>query len=290
MKKQTLTLLAFFGMVVIGGGNAVVAKIILNEITPIAYVFFRFLIASWLIILLWFKEKPKLDKNILKVLLVSLFSTINIFLFAYGIRLTTAISAQMIYSFVPIMTAIISYFLIKEKITYKKSLGILLCFIGTMIVVVLPKISQVSQSDNLTGNMLILLGAGLFAFYPVLSKKLQVDYSPLFLTVGFLTITALIGGIMFFLNGGNLKILSQMSSKALIALLYTSILGTGVFYLLTQQVIKYGSPLLAMLSLNLVPVSTILWAGILLGEKLSLGVLIGGSLALSGVFLIKQKN
>ena len=290
MNRQILAWLAILGATLVGGGGPVFAKIALKEMPPFSFTCLRFFLASLLILPLFLKDRVKLDKKFLLLGLISLFSSVNIILFAFGVRLTTATSGQIIYVFVPIITAIISYFLIKERFGVKKIVGVILGFIGATLTVFLPVIGQPTETKgNVAGNLLIISGAVLYAFYPVFSKKMQKHYSPIHLTTAFLFTTALLssvfvpGEILIYANW-----FKDVSRTAWLSFGYVTLMHTVVYYLLTQLAIKYGSALIGTLILYLQPVATFIWAAILLGERLSWGLLMGGLLTLSGAYLVTK--
>jgi len=66
------------------------------------------------------------------------------------------------------------------------------------------------------------------------------------------------------------------------------ILGTAVWYLLYQYIIKHSSPLTASTILYLQPAATFIWAFLLLGEQVTRGFLIGTALAFLGIYLTLQ--
>jgi drug/metabolite transporter (DMT)-like permease len=292
MKRSELALLAVLGAALVGGGGPVFVKISLKEIPALSFIFLRFFFSS-LIILPWFlKRKLELKQSWLKLVLVSLFSTANIVLFTFGIRLTTATTGQIIYVFVPIITALIALALAEERLNRSNWLGIILGFLGTSLVVFLPALKQgLSQGGSLQGNLLILAGAGLYAFYLIFSKKLQKQFSPLDLTTAFLFITTLVS-LVFVPKEITLYPgwLSQVSLTAWGALAYVVILQTIIYYLLTQYAIKYGSATIGSLTLYLQPAATYVWAAILLGEQLSLVLLTGGLMALLGTWLVTHNQ
>lgn len=292
MDGRYLALLAIIFAALAGAGNPVFSKISLEEIPPLSFIFIRFFLALLFIFPLFLREKPKFDKDILKVALISLFSTANIVLFVFGIRLTTATGAQMIYSFVPIMTAIIAYFLIKEYFTSRKIKGIFLGFLGTMLIVLLPLIGQPSPlKGNFLGNLLILAGATLYSFYPVFSKKLQARYSPTYLTFVFLAVTTIVHLFLFPIElVTHPHWFQAVSLNSWLALLYVAVFGTIVFYLLTQYAIKHGSAVIGATILYLQPIATFGWAAVLLGEKLTSGLVIGGLMVLTGAYLVTQAH
>lgn len=273
-----------------GGGIAVFGKIALKEIPPFSFTFLRFFLASIFILPLFLKEKPKLNKESLKIIYLSLLAVANVVLFAYGIRLTTAIIGQMLYSVVPVIVGILSYFILKEKITAKKILGISLGLFGVIVIILLPIINKSSSfQGNLAGNLIIFTAVAVYSLYSVLSKRFQQKYSPVYLTSFFVftaTFLTFFVAISEFIALPN--IFFYLSSKALFSTIYVSLLGTFGFYVLYQYAIKYGSPLIASMTLYLQPAATFVWAFLLLDERITCGIIIGAILAFAGAWITNQ--
>lgn len=277
MTNQTKAFLAVLGAAILGSGSVIYSKIGLREIPPFSFMFLRFLIASLLILPFYFKNPLPL-RQIWLPILISLFSSANIFLFAFGIRLTTATISQIIYSLVPIFVAILAHFLVKERFTQQKIVGILLGFLGLIFIFGLPQ--------TITGNVLLLIGAFLYSFYPVLSKKIQVKYSPWHLMTIFIFTTAVLAGLLSLIELDQAKIwLTTASKLTWFSLFFVAIIGSIIYYWLTQVAIKLGSAVVGSMILYLQPVTTFLWAAALLGEKLTWMVVIGGLLTIGGAYL-----
>ncbi|MEK7622832.1 MAG: DMT family transporter [Patescibacteria group bacterium] len=282
MTNQTKALLAVLGAAVFGSGSVIYSKIGLKEIPPFSFMFLRFLIAS-LFILPFYLKSPLPLRRLWPPILVSLFSSANIFLFAFGISLTTATVSQIIYSLVPVITAILAHFLVKEKFNQKKIAGIALGFVGLLVIIGLPQ--------TFTGNLLLFIGACSYSFYPVLSKKIQAQYSPWNLTVMFIFTTTVLAGLLSLteLNQAATWI-NSASRLAWYSLFFVAIVGTIIYYWLTQRAIKDGSAVVGSMILYLQPVTTYLWAAAILGERLTLPVAIGGILTIGGAYLVTKTN
>lgn len=295
MKKlsdKNIVILAIAIIVVTNGASPVFTKIALRELSPEYYSFLRFLVASAVLLPLFFKSKIKLNRDLLILVLISLILTLNILAFAYGIKLTTATISSLLYVMAPVLIAIFSYFLIKEKITYLKIVGILLGILGAGLVIILPVIQRGNPfAGNLWGNVLILIGVFSTALYTTISKRLHVKFSPIQVTTVFSLTTCL---TMLFLSIPEVlskpNLVFNLSNQALFAVLYVGAVCTAIFYLLYQYAIKHGSPLVASTVLFLLPFSTITWAGIILGERLTWLLVIGAMLVLLGTYFIVKSS
>lgn len=293
-KNKSSSFLAFLAVILagfVGGGLPVYVKLGLKSTPPFTYTFLRFFLALFFLIPILIKNKFSIKKNIHQVVLVSLLSSINIVLFSFGVRWTQASVGQMIYASVPIIVAIVSYFVLREKITLTKTIGIIFGLLGTSFIIILPLIGKVSLKTGLMGNLLILTGAFSYALYSIYCKKIQKDFSPLQISVVFFATTMIIG-LIFGLPETIIyqKALPVFTSVSVFSLLYVSILGTVVYYLLNQYAIKYGDPLIASMTLYLQPAATLVWANIILGEQITWQLLVGGGLALFGAWLVSSKK
>lgn len=277
----------------LGGGTSVYVKLGLKDLPPFIYTFIRFFLALIFFTPLILKTKFKVDKKSLPVFLVSLLCSFNIILFSFGIRLTSASIGQLIYASVPILTVIISHYLLKEKITGKKILGIFLGLVGLIIIIVLPIISKstTTMKGNLLGNVLIFIGAISYTFYWVLSKKIQRKYSPIYITTAFFISTMLVSLFFSILEISSIKNFSSMFTySSLFSLFYVSFFATAIVYLLGQYIIKFGTPVINSMTLYLVPVATVVWAFFVLGEVVNIQFIIGGVLALLGAWLVSSSK
>lgn len=291
MKENYKALISVILAAVFGGGIAVFGKIGLKQIPPFSFTFFRFFIASICMLPFVLKEKQKIDKNIFNIVLLSLLAVANVTFFAFGIRLTTATVSQMLYAIVPVIAAIFSYFLLKEKINSKKIIGIFFGLVGVLILIFLPILGKSSSfTGSFLGNMIVLLAVFCFTFYTVLSKRFHKYYSPLTLTFIFSLTTTVVLSFFFirdyFVNPNWLYHLSLFS---IFSTFYVGVFGGAVYYLLYQYAIKHGSPIIASMTMYLQPTATFLWAFFLLSERLTLGIIIGGLLAIGGAWLVTRE-
>lgn len=82
--------------------------------------------------------------------------------------------------------------------------------------------------------------------------------------------------------------ISHVQPITVISLLYVGIIGTGVFYFLNQYAVKHGGPLIASVIQYTSPPATLIWAMILLQEKITLEFIIGAILAYIGAWLVTR--
>ena len=164
MNKNTYKAhLALLGANVIYGVNHIIAKGVMPEkIGPTAFIFLRILGAS---ILFWIIKrfvKETIAKEDYPRLIVCgiLGIAVNQLLYFHGLSLTSPIDASIIYTSTPVLVLIFSYFLLKEKITRTKIIGILIGGTGALLLILYGNRNE--GTSTLLGNGLIFSNAIFF--------------------------------------------------------------------------------------------------------------------------------
>lgn len=182
MKSRNLAIVALFLVQLLYGFNYTFAKTVMNEgyIKPFGFVLLRVAGATllfWLMSL--FLPNEKIDKkDFFQLFLASVFGVfINMLLFLKGLEFTTPIHASTIMTITPIVILILSIFMLKERITSLKILGVIIGFIGALILTLYGQSAR--AADNiLFGNLMIFLNAVSYSVYVILIKKLTAKYHP----------------------------------------------------------------------------------------------------------------
>ncbi|MDO8657819.1 MAG: DMT family transporter [Candidatus Levybacteria bacterium] len=274
---------------ILGGATQTVAKIGLVSFPPLSFAFLRFLIAG--IIVLPFLLKNNFLKDLKQLIPFSLLGTINIAFFILGIKTTTATIGTLLYAAVPLLTAVILLVLFGERITRRKKVGITVGFIGVVFIALLPVIEKAEKfSGDLLGNVLIGIAVISWSLYMTYSKKKLQSFSPFIVTSAFIWVTCsalfplFLVDLISYPNWWQNITLSSVSSLG-----YISVVSTVIVFLLIQYSIKHGGSILASMQYYLLPIFAYISAFFLLGERLTMELIIGGSLALLGVYITTKK-
>lgn len=262
MSKILKAHLALFSVNAIYGANHVVAKGVMPEyLTPSVFIFLRALGAVslfWIVKSIYVKERVK-RKDLLLIALCGLFGVaINQLFFFHGLSLTSSINTGIIMTINPILVAILSYFVLKEKITIRKSAGII---IGATGAILLTLTAGTGKSDSFLGDFFIFINATSYAIYLVLVKPMMKKYSPI--TV--ITYVFTFGAMYVAAYPPTLVELSQTNFQALpghiIAIILFVIIGvTFLTYLLTVFGLKYISASVSSSYIYLQPVLVMAFA------------------------------
>lgn len=182
MNSRKFALVAVFLVQLLYGLNYTFAKIVMNGgyVKPFAFVILRVVGATllfWLFGLLFPSEKIE-KKDYLQFFYAAIFGVaINMLLFLKGLEFTTPIHASAIVTSTPIIILILSSFILKERVTNLKILGVLLGFCGAIVLTIYGKSPR--AADNVVlGNTFIFLNAISYSIYIILIKRLTAKYHP----------------------------------------------------------------------------------------------------------------
>ncbi|OGE28074.1 hypothetical protein A2772_02285, partial [Candidatus Daviesbacteria bacterium RIFCSPHIGHO2_01_FULL_38_8b] len=259
----------------IWGGNFVIAKITLQEFPTYTLAFLRFTLASLFLAPFFLAETKKIKinkKDIPKLTLIGvLIITLNITFFLTGIQKTTAINASTLTLIIPMLSVLLGWWFLKEKVYLINLAGIFAGLMGALIIVGVPRalFGQVN-TQSLTGNLLIILASTSWVVGAVISRPMLKIYSSL--TV--VAFAFLVGVITFFPLAGfeyieNPNWVNRISLLGLLGLLYMTMLSSVSAYFLFEWGLARTSVMTADLFQYIEPFVATVLAIFILSEKLS---------------------
>lgn len=172
---------ALLAVNLIYGANYVIAKKIMPDyVEANAMIFLRVAGATllfWIISAFHYEKVAK--KDLLLLATCGLFGVaVNQLFFFNGLQLTSSINSAIIMSTNPIITVILALFILKEKITWNRALGILVGGTGAILFIV-NNSSEGISGDSVEGDIFIFVNATSYALYLVLVKPLMKKYKPI---------------------------------------------------------------------------------------------------------------
>lgn len=257
--------IALFMVNALYGASHIVAKGVMPKyLTPNVFIMFRAVGATalfWLIKLIFVKEKVA-RKDLFLLAACGMFGvTVNQLFFFNGLNLSSSINSGIIMTLNPIMVVILSYFLIRDPINVKRTIGVLL---GATGAVLLTLSSGAASSESLLGDIYLLINAASYAVYLVIAKPLMAKYSPL--TV--ITYVFSFGMLFILIYPPTLTEFvatdfSAITYDAMWKIVYVVIGVTFLTYLLTMYGLKYTSPTVSSAYIYTQPVLVIFFAYVL---------------------------
>jgi drug/metabolite transporter (DMT)-like permease len=289
-------------IVVIWAVNFIAAKIGLRSLPPLAMASFRVCAAGAVMVPFYlglkqlrlraFAEAPAGRKpgftrrDAWTFLYLGFFGvSVNQFCFTLGLHYTSVSHSAVIVGMGPIYTLILAVLLGLERATWHKAAGMAIAFTGIALLASEGGLS--ARSPSLLGDAITMTGSIGFATYAVLGKRVAREYDALTMTAynhfaGALVVLPLALHQAWVLGAeGHWR---PVPWQAWAAIFYMGLFGSAVAYVLYYWLLRYleASQLSAFTYLLPVLASTL---GILtLGEKGSWTQVLGGTLALAGVY------
>ncbi|MGE7093169.1 DMT family transporter [Lysinibacillus sp. NPDC048646] len=270
----------------IWGAMYVVVKVVVDVVPPLELVWIRYVIAVIVLAIvgLCMKQSWKIaKKDWLIIFLVGLIgNTISIVTQEIGTMLSTAQMGAIITATTPAFMVVFARFILKEKITPKKCISILLATIGVVIIVGHGQIDGTQQ----LGGFSLLIAALTWALMSVLVKKVPGHYSQIVFT----TYSAMIAVILLTpfvlpkLNDLNLFSILQPTISG--GLLYLGVISTAGGFLLWNKGLQLMNASSGGLFFFFQPIVGTFLGWLLLGETIGISFWLGTILIFSGVFIV----
>jgi len=257
----------------------------LESFSPPSLVLFRFLVASAsLLVWVLLKSSIRLPRRAdLPLIVIGGFIGITVYhlSLAFGEVTVTAASASFIIGAVPIFTAILAVFSLKEKLSLRQWLGIGLSFSGIGLIA----LGERGRLEFEAGALIILLAAACTSVYFIIQKKLLKFYTPLEVTCyAFWAGTAL---LLLFIPG-LIEELPRADAGPALAVVYLGLFPAALAYLIWNYVFSRISASVATSFMYLNPILATVIAWLWLGEVPAALAGLGGLLALGGVIITSR--
>jgi drug/metabolite transporter (DMT)-like permease len=284
--------LALFTVSLIFGANYVVSKSLMPVfLNPYQLLVLRAggaMLLIWIFQLFTVKEKV-VKKDLYMLALCSLFGiALNQGLFYLGLNLTSAVDASILHTANPVFVMLFAAFIIKEKISFTKSFGILFGLMGALLIIITAN-HPTHANSSLGGNLLIMLNGAAYALYLVMIKPFMLKYKP---------VTVLkwlfLFGFIFTLPFANKSLFDirfiSFTASAWLLLIYVIVVNSFIAYLLIVFALKHVTATVAGYYTYLQPLVACTIGIITASEVLSWFKVLSGILIFTGVFLVNKKR
>jgi drug/metabolite transporter (DMT)-like permease len=261
-------------------------KIAVSEVPPITMALIRFVIASVLLLLIVHSVEPntRLQGQDKKSMAFAGLLGITIYFCCEnsGVKLTTASSASLITSVVPILSITLDVIVFKTKVTMLQYAGMGLAVIGAYLTITVNGAVDFT-SASFFGNLLIMGAMLAWSGYTLINKSLQTKYTGLFMTTCQMTF-----GTLFLLPAALTEYQQwhALSQLAFFNILFLAVCCSALCYFLYIYALKYLDVAVTTLYLNLVPVVGVISGHFILQETVLPIQLLGGVVIIMAIGIV----
>ena len=208
----------------------------------------------------------------------------------WGITKSLASNAAILNLLIPVLTAVLASFMLRERVTLLRVACLIVGLAGVFLLSVQDlKQSSFLQSNYLVGNLLILAGCLGSSFYNVYCKGLLQRFQEIeILIFSYVTASAASVPLLIWVEPFHFAQLAALDWRGWLAFAFLAIFMYGLSMVLFFYVLQHLPVTVASASLYLVPVFGILIAAAFLGERLTPVAFVGtGVVLLSTIIIMK---
>ncbi len=280
--------------VIVWGASFIATKIGVKEVTPITVVWLRFgmgvLILGVAVAVRKEFALPARNEWGYFALLGFLGITWHQWLQSTGLQTSQASTTAWIVATTPIFMALLGWLILKEKLTWLQSGGIALAALGVLLVVSNGELKNIfSGNFGAPGDYLIMLSAPNWAIFSALSRRgLQKHPAArmMFYVMGF---GWLFSSLLFF-GGGNWGEIAKLGRDGWIGVVFLGVFCSGLAYIAWYDALQAIAASQVGAFLYLEPLVAVIVAAAILAEPITWVSLLGGTVILTGVWLVNRPS
>ena len=293
-KLKSLPYLEALFAVVVWGGSFIATKIAVGQISPTTVVWIRFTMGIPLILFAVVIRKqfafPKGNEWWYFALLGFLGISFHQWLQSNGLKTAQATTTAWIISTSPAFIAVLGWLVLKEKLKLHQSLGIALSMCGVLAVVSKGDWEALAVGKfGTVGDFLILISSVNWAVFSILSRRGLKSHPSTRMTLWVMT-TGWLFTSATFIAGRNYTEFLQLDWRGWMAMVYLGILTTGLAYIAWFSALSQLPAAQTGAFLFIEPLTSMVVAANILGEKITLVPVLGGVVILFGIWMVNRQG
>ena len=201
----------------------------------------------------------------------------------FGVARMLASQAMIVNYLWPIMAVLASCVILREKLTVRKAIAVVMSFLGVVIVTTGGSAAGLSGSD-LTGTVLVAVAAVFYGMFVAINKRLQYDS---FVSMMFYNAVAAICAILGTLFSGETLLLTLSQNLGLV---WVGVCNTAIGFVAWDLAMKTGDTAKVANLAYITPFLSLVVAYFLLGDPITIWSVGGLTVIVAGILLqLKDK-
>ena len=276
----------------------VMVKLVQEQMGPVFATFFPMTLATILLVPIVRRERQRdratanhrrlPGRDILEFVLIGVFGQVVAQLFiTWGVRWANASNAALLMLALPVSTAVMAYFFLGERMTFVRWVSFALAIAGVIECSGIDWKELNFSSRFLLGNLMIFLSVNGSAFYNAYSKRLLERYSPLqVLLYSYYAVFAFMLPITLYVEPHGFHNLPHFKPVVWAGLVVLALFQYFLSMVIFLNVLSRLDATQAGLCNYLIPFFGVVIAALVLREKLTGFMIVGGILVLASTLLV----
>jgi len=286
-KKLFLNILALI-TVIIWATTFISSKILLNIFTPLEVMFYRFIIAYFLLLIIHpkFHKIESLKEEAMFLLAGITGGSLYFLTENSAVKISQVSNVGLIVATAPIITALLAHFFTKgEKLNKNLFLGFLIAISGVFLVMFN---GNFMLKLNPIGDILALGAAICWSVYSITTKKFGSKYNHLYLTrkIFFYALLTMIP--FLFTSEFNFDANKLLTFTSLSNLLFLGVVASSICYVMWNFTVDKLGVVKTNNYIYLIPAITLILSVFVLKEKITLYSTLGAIFIFLGVYISEK--
>jgi len=297
MKTKLASFIVVTTIVFIWAGSFIFIRVGLKEIPPATLALARFSVASPLLVgYTLFTRKGRNFGRVVWNRDLTLFTalaltgvTLLYVLQFYSLEFITSTAGSILINLNVIFTTLLSVAFLKESMTKRKVIGVLLAFAGVIMLATDGKLTTGLDSFEPIGALLMVGAAFCWAAYSILSKN-ALDRFPASIATSATFCLGTFYLVPFAAAEASVRPLMNASWLTWVSILYLAIPSSAIAYLLWNYMLERVEVTKLAVSLYAIPIPTAIFSYMFLGETITQSLVLGGALVIVGIYLTESSR
>mgnify|MGYP001179515256 FL=1 len=293
LEKNKLVLWLLILLITVLWGYAwVIMKQSLTFMGPYTFSAFRFLTGTiTLLLIVWFSKQHIPLKKYWKQLFIQGFlqTTVVFILVMFSLQFVGAGKSSVLLYSMPIWGSLLAAHFLKEKLSVTGIIGLILGFFGLLLIIGWDFLFETNQ-QLLIGQLLIIIAAIVWSISNIYFR-LHLQHLPQTTTTAYQMLFGLIGLILAAIIF-EWKEPLVINAYSIYYILFSGVIASALCFTVWFILLSLVDMMTATISSMLVPVFGLFFSSLILDEKLTINLILGSVIIISGIVVsqLKQKK
>ncbi len=293
-KFKLLPILEALFAVLVWGASFIATKVALRDISPITVVWLRFAMGVVILGIAVMARKqfalPKRNEWLYFALLGFLGITFHQWLQSTALTTSRASTTAWIVATTPVFMALLGLLILKEKLNWLQTGGILLAATGVILVVSNGDLASLELGKfGAPGDILVLISAFNWAVFSTLSRRGLASHPAAQMMFYVMTFGWIFTSVLFF-SSPSLREIPQLTLNGWLGVSFLGIFCSGLAYIAWYDALQALPAAQLGAFLYLEPPVAVIVAALVLTESMTWAALLGGAIILLGVWLVNRNH